>query len=54
MSRTYLIFSLPDLVTNSFLHPICIYLRTQEITHTLTQAFLVGTSSTSPSTTFSS
>ncbi|KAL4345403.1 hypothetical protein HN51_063438 [Arachis hypogaea] len=43
MARTYLIFSLPDLVTNSFLHPICIYLRTQEITHPLAQAFLVGT-----------
>ncbi|XP_015954194.1 protein DETOXIFICATION 51 [Arachis duranensis] len=43
LARTYLLFSLPDLVTNSFLHPIRIYLRAQGITHPLTQASLAGT-----------
>ncbi|KAL4343054.1 hypothetical protein HN51_061351 [Arachis hypogaea] len=34
MARTYLLFSL---------HPICIYLRAQGSTHSLTQAFLAST-----------
>ncbi|KAL4398131.1 hypothetical protein AHAS_Ahas01G0261200 [Arachis hypogaea] len=42
MARTYLIFSLSNLVTNSFLHPIHIYLCAQSITHSLTQASFVG------------
>ncbi|KAL0410607.1 UNVERIFIED_CONTAM: protein DETOXIFICATION 51 [Sesamum latifolium] len=33
----------PDLITNSFIHPIRIYLRAQGITHPLTLASLVGT-----------
>ncbi|GFS33640.1 MATE efflux family protein [Actinidia rufa] len=43
LAHTYLIFSLPDLVTNSFIHPIRIYLRAQGITHPLTLASLAGT-----------
>ncbi|KAK4768964.1 hypothetical protein SAY86_027114 [Trapa natans] len=43
IARTYLLFSLPDLVTNSFLHPIRIYLRAQGITHPMTLASLLGT-----------
>ncbi|KAL3829936.1 hypothetical protein ACJIZ3_018738 [Penstemon smallii] len=43
LARTYLLFSLPDLLTNSFIHPIRIYLRAQGITHPLTLASLVGT-----------
>ncbi|KAL5572536.1 hypothetical protein UlMin_022133 [Ulmus minor] len=43
MAHTYLIFSLPDLLTNSFIHPIRIYLRAQGITHPLTLASLAGT-----------
>ncbi|KAK4792679.1 hypothetical protein SAY86_023114 [Trapa natans] len=43
MARTFLLFSLPDLVTNSFLHPIRIYLRAQGITHPVTLASLLGT-----------
>ena len=43
MASTYLLFSLPDLITNSFLHPIRIYLRAQGITHPLTFASLAGT-----------
>ncbi|PIN00728.1 putative membrane protein, predicted efflux pump [Handroanthus impetiginosus] len=43
LAHTYLAFSLPDLVTNSFIHPIRIYLRAQGITHPLTLASLVGT-----------
>ncbi|KAH7512940.1 protein DETOXIFICATION 51 [Ziziphus jujuba] len=43
MAHTYLVFSLPDLLTNSFIHPIRIYLRAQGITHPLTLASLVGT-----------
>ncbi|KAI4347052.1 hypothetical protein L6164_007902 [Bauhinia variegata] len=43
MAQTYLFFSLPDLVTNSFIHPIRIYLRAQGITHPLTLASLAGT-----------
>ncbi|GMQ06311.1 hypothetical protein CsSME_00050947 [Camellia sinensis var. sinensis] len=42
-AHTYLIFSLPDLFTNSFIHPIRIYLRAQGITHPLTLASLFGT-----------
>ncbi|KAJ9167884.1 hypothetical protein P3X46_019474 [Hevea brasiliensis] len=43
-SRSHL-FSLlaPDLLTNSFVHPIRIYLRAQGITHPLTIASLTGT-----------
>ncbi|KAF5481946.1 hypothetical protein F2P56_002556 [Juglans regia] len=43
MAHRYLMFSLPDLLTNSFIHPIRIYLRTQGITHPLTLASLAGT-----------
>ncbi|KAJ8541867.1 hypothetical protein K7X08_016733 [Anisodus acutangulus] len=43
LARTYLIFSLPDLITNSFIHPIRVYLRAQGITHPLTLASLAGT-----------
>lgn len=43
LAHTYLIFSLPDLIANSFIHPIRIYLRAQGITHPLTLASLVGT-----------
>ncbi|KAK7398997.1 hypothetical protein VNO78_10172 [Psophocarpus tetragonolobus] len=43
MAQTFLLFSLPDLITYSFLHPIRIYLRAQGITHPLTLASLAGT-----------
>ncbi|KAJ0030011.1 hypothetical protein Pint_13286 [Pistacia integerrima] len=43
IAHSYLIFSLPDLLTNSFIHPIRIYLRAQGITHPLTLASLAGT-----------
>ncbi|KAG5009728.1 hypothetical protein AAZX31_07G117800 [Glycine max] len=43
MAQTYLVFLLPDLVTNSFLHPIRVYLRAQNITHPVTLASLAGT-----------
>ncbi|KAF8407110.1 hypothetical protein HHK36_006235 [Tetracentron sinense] len=42
LAHTYLLFSLPDLLTNSFIHPIRIYLRAQSITHPLTLASAVG------------
>ncbi|KVI01218.1 protein DETOXIFICATION 51-like [Cynara cardunculus var. scolymus] len=43
LARTYLIFTLPDLVSNSFIHPTRIYLRAQGITLPLTLASLIGT-----------
>ncbi|PWA86176.1 Multi antimicrobial extrusion protein [Artemisia annua] len=43
LARTYLLFSLPDLVSNSFIHPTHIYLRAQGITYPLAFASLVGT-----------
>ncbi|CAI9100451.1 OLC1v1037561C1 [Oldenlandia corymbosa var. corymbosa] len=43
LAHTYLLFSLPDLITNSFIHPIRIYLRAQGITYPLTLASLAGT-----------
>ncbi|KAI8024301.1 Protein DETOXIFICATION 51 [Camellia lanceoleosa] len=43
LAHTYLIYSLPDLFSNSFIHPIRIYLRAQGITHPLTLASLAGT-----------
>ncbi|TKY60825.1 Multidrug and toxin extrusion protein 1 [Spatholobus suberectus] len=43
MAHTYLVFSLPDLVTHSFLHPIRIYLRAQGVTRPVTLASLAGT-----------
>ncbi|XP_031379557.1 protein DETOXIFICATION 51-like [Punica granatum] len=43
MAHTFLLFSLPDLLTNAFLHPIRIYLRAQGITHPVTVASLLGT-----------
>ncbi|KAI4350789.1 hypothetical protein L6164_005205 [Bauhinia variegata] len=43
IAQTYLLFSLPDLVTNSLIHPIRIYLRAQGIIHPLTLASLAGT-----------
>ncbi|MED6163826.1 Protein DETOXIFICATION 51 [Stylosanthes scabra] len=42
MAQTYLLFLLPDLVTNSFLHPIRVYLRAQGVTHPVTLASLAG------------
>ncbi|OVA12484.1 Multi antimicrobial extrusion protein [Macleaya cordata] len=42
LAHTFLIFSLPDLLTNSFIHPIRIYLRSQNITHPLTLASTAG------------
>ncbi|XP_023546906.1 protein DETOXIFICATION 51-like [Cucurbita pepo subsp. pepo] len=42
MAQTYLVFSLPDLITNSFINPIRIYLRAQGITVPLTLASLGG------------
>ncbi|GAA0152235.1 transporter [Lithospermum erythrorhizon] len=43
LAHIFLVFSLPDLLINSFIHPIRIYLRAQGITHPLTLATLVGT-----------
>ncbi|GKV06713.1 hypothetical protein SLEP1_g18566 [Rubroshorea leprosula] len=43
MAQTYLLFSLPELFTNSFIHPIRIYLRSQGITYPLTLASLAAT-----------
>ncbi|GAA0176332.1 transporter [Lithospermum erythrorhizon] len=43
LAHTFLVFSLPDLLINSFIHPIRIYLRAQGITHPLTFATLSGT-----------
>ncbi|KAJ7969530.1 Protein DETOXIFICATION [Quillaja saponaria] len=43
MAHTYLLFSVPDLLSNAFIHPIRIYLRSQGITHPLTLASLAGT-----------
>lgn len=43
IAQTYLIFSLPDLFSNSFIHPIRIYLRSQSITYPLTFASLTAT-----------
>lgn len=36
MAGTYIVFSLPDLITQAFLHPLRIYLRAQNITLPLT------------------
>lgn len=43
LAHTYLAFSIPDLVINSFFHPIRIYLRAQGINRPLTVASLAGT-----------
>ncbi|KAL2347410.1 hypothetical protein Fmac_001410 [Flemingia macrophylla] len=43
LAHTYLIFSLPELLINSFLHLFCIYLRVQGVTHPVTLASLLGT-----------
>ncbi|KAI3754230.1 hypothetical protein L1987_54009 [Smallanthus sonchifolius] len=43
VARMYLVFSLPDLVSNSFIHPTRIYLRAQGITFPLTLASFTGT-----------
>ncbi|KAG4197486.1 hypothetical protein ERO13_A05G026100v2 [Gossypium hirsutum] len=43
IGQRYLLFSLPDLFTNSFIHPIRIYLRAQGITFPLTLATLIAT-----------
>ncbi|XP_047326178.1 protein DETOXIFICATION 51-like [Impatiens glandulifera] len=43
LAQTYLIFTLPDLFTNSLIHPIRIYLRAQTITRPVTLASLTGT-----------
>ncbi|KAL2534251.1 MATE efflux family protein [Abeliophyllum distichum] len=42
LAQTYLLFSLPDLLTNSFIHPLRVYLRAQGITQPLTLASLAG------------
>ncbi|KAF8052948.1 hypothetical protein N665_1485s0016 [Sinapis alba] len=42
LAQTYLIFTLPDLITNTLLHPIRIYLRAQGIIHPVTLASLSG------------
>ncbi|KAL6006066.1 Protein DETOXIFICATION 51 [Asimina triloba] len=42
LSQKFLLFSLPDLVSCSFIHPIRIYLRAQGITHPLTFASCAG------------
>ncbi|KAL7586376.1 hypothetical protein Lser_V15G39221 [Lactuca serriola] len=39
----YLFFSIPDLVSNSFIHPTRIYLRAQSIAYPVTIASLIGT-----------
>ncbi|XP_010420784.1 PREDICTED: protein DETOXIFICATION 52 [Camelina sativa] len=43
LAQTYILCSIPDLLTNSFLHPLRIYLRAQGITTPLTIATLAGT-----------
>ncbi|OIW15962.1 hypothetical protein TanjilG_04497 [Lupinus angustifolius] len=43
LAQTYLYFLLPDLVTNSFLQPIRVYLRAQNVTHPVTLSSLAGT-----------
>ncbi|KAE8675021.1 FRIGIDA-like protein 4a-like [Hibiscus syriacus] len=43
IGQKYLLFSLPDLFTNSLVHPIRIYLRAQGFTHPLTFATLIAT-----------
>ncbi|XP_057447234.1 protein DETOXIFICATION 51-like [Lotus japonicus] len=43
LAQNYLLFLLPDLITNSFLHPIRVYLRAQSLTHQVTLASLAGT-----------
>ncbi|CAA0403717.1 unnamed protein product [Arabidopsis thaliana] len=43
LAQTYILCSIPDLLTNSFLHPLRIYLRAQGITSPLTLATLAGT-----------
>nr|XP_043630753.1 protein DETOXIFICATION 51-like [Erigeron canadensis] len=43
VAQTYLVFTLPDLVSNSFIHPTRIYLRAQGITVPLTLASFIGT-----------
>ncbi|KAK1437568.1 hypothetical protein QVD17_03362 [Tagetes erecta] len=42
VARTYLLFTLPDLLSNSFIHPTRIYLRAQGITFPLTLASFIG------------
>ncbi|KAL0730252.1 hypothetical protein Bca4012_026345 [Brassica carinata] len=43
LAQTYILFSIPDLLTNSILNPLRIYLRAQGITSPLTIATLAGT-----------
>ncbi|XP_010519669.1 PREDICTED: protein DETOXIFICATION 52 [Tarenaya hassleriana] len=43
LAQVYILCSVPDLLTNSVLHPLRIYLRAQGITHPLTLAMLAGT-----------
>ncbi|KAL1189196.1 Protein DETOXIFICATION 52 [Cardamine amara subsp. amara] len=43
LAQTYILCSLPDLLSNSFLHPLRIYLRAQGITSPITLATLAGT-----------
>ncbi|KAG5408726.1 hypothetical protein IGI04_005045 [Brassica rapa subsp. trilocularis] len=43
LAQTYILFSIPDLLTNSILNPLRIYLRAQGITSPLTIAMLAGT-----------
>ncbi|KAE8718813.1 FRIGIDA-like protein 4a-like [Hibiscus syriacus] len=43
IGQRYLLFSLPDLFTNSLVHPIRIYLRAQGLAHPITLATLIAT-----------
>ncbi|KAK7379966.1 hypothetical protein VNO78_32253 [Psophocarpus tetragonolobus] len=43
MAQRYLVFLLPDLLTNSLLHPMRVYLRAQKVTNPQTLASLAGT-----------
>ncbi|XP_074271902.1 protein DETOXIFICATION 51-like [Silene latifolia] len=42
LAHTFILFSFPDLLTNSFYHPIKVYLRAQGITRPVTVASLAG------------
>ncbi|XP_008781774.2 protein DETOXIFICATION 49-like [Phoenix dactylifera] len=42
VARTYLLYSLPDLIAQSIIHPLRIYLRTQNVTHPVAFAAVVA------------
>ena len=54
MANTCLIFSIPDLLTHSFIQPIHIYLHAQDVTHPIMLVFLIKIFFLYPSTTSSS